>query len=122
MTPPEKAKPAWKGVPQRNVREEPTRRAAPLGGRVFFLFPGTSLIPSIGNTPFGSTWEPTLWSVTPFPQELRLVIWLLAHFKMDFSVLSSRLTVAFETPPFSLFRLYLSHTSRLSACNRISPK
>ena len=62
-----------------NVRVNRPRRAAPLGGRVFFLFPGTSLIPSIGNTPFGSTWEPTRWSVTPFPMELRPAIWLLAQ-------------------------------------------
>lgn len=49
------------------------------GGRVFSFFLLTSFPPSMGNTPFGSSRGPRLWSVTPFPQELRLVIWLLAH-------------------------------------------
>jgi hypothetical protein len=33
----------------------------------------------MGNTPFGSSQEPWLWSVTPFPQEFSLIIWWLAQ-------------------------------------------
>src|SRR5579859_1616417 len=47
------------------------------GGRG--IFPWTSFTPSIGNTPFGSSREPLFWSVTHFTQELRLIIWSLAH-------------------------------------------
>jgi len=32
-----------------------------------------------GNTPFGSSREPRLWSVAPFPQEFLLIIWSLGQ-------------------------------------------
>jgi hypothetical protein len=91
-----------------NVRvNRPPRR--PLGGRVFSLFPWASFALSIGNTAFGSSWEPMLWSVTPFPQELLLIIWSLAQEKRAQEH-------RFPMGPYSRYRNSLMESPAISSC------